>query len=212
MNRADLSGRQRSIVFAAVARVLQYPDDALVALIPALRVASGELPAWASAPMATFLDHLAATPLLTAQSEYVATFDLQRRNCLYLTYYLNGDTRRRGMALWRFQEVYASQGLAMADGELPDFLPAVLELAAEGDQTLALALLLEHRAGLEVLQQSLAAMGSAYAGVIGVLNAALPEPTAEVLEAARALAEQGPPAEEVGLEPFFAVDSIGVRS
>jgi hypothetical protein len=33
-----------------------------------------------------------------------------------------------------------------------------------------------------------------------------------VLEAARALAEQGPPAEDVGLEPFFSVESIGVRT
>jgi nitrate reductase delta subunit len=212
MKRSALSPRQQVVVFAVTANLLQYPDEHLVEVAPALRSAVDELPLWARDPLSLFLDHLEATPLLTAQADYVATFDLQRRNCLYLTYYLNGDTRRRGMALWRFQEAYASQGLGMVDGELPDFLPAVLELAATGDQTLAFALLLEHRAGLEVLQHSLADAGSAYADVVAVLNAALPAPTEAVLEAARALAEQGPPAEEVGLEPFFALDSIGVRS
>jgi nitrate reductase delta subunit len=170
------------------------------------------LPKQAQLQLTSFLDHLASIPLIQAQSDYVATFDLQRRNCLYLTYYLNGDTRRRGMALWRFQEAYQSRGLAIAEGELPDFLPVVLELAAGGEQDLALALLMEHRAGLEVLQQSLAAMQSPYADVVALLNDSFPEPTQAVLDTARTLAEQGPPNEDVGLEPFFSVESLGVRS
>lgn len=212
MTRGGLSDEQRLIVFASVSRLLQYPDRDLIEQTELLRSLVRELPRTAGDRLAAFLDHLVAMPLIEAQSDYVSTFDLQRRNCLYLTYYLNGDTRRRGMALWRFQEAYRSRGLGIADGELPDFLPVVLELAADGDEDLALALLLEHRAGLEVLQQSLEAMGSPYAGVVHLLNDSLPDPTEAVLEAARALAEQGPPAEDVGLEPFFSVESIGVRS
>ena len=69
-------------------------------------------------PLHRLVAHQAATPLLELQADYVATFDLRRRNCLYLTYHLNGDTRRRGLALWRFPDAYLSRGYAMAAGEL----------------------------------------------------------------------------------------------
>ncbi len=209
---APLSPRQRSLVFASAALLLRYPDEQLLERLPLLRQAADRLPPSAGAPLAGFLDQMAATPLIDLQARYVATFDLKRRHCLYLTYYLNGDTRRRGMALWRFQDAYRSRGFAVDAGELPDFLPVVLELAASGQEDLALALLLEHRSGLEVLGHSLQETTSPYAAVVGVLSAALPDPTPEVLAAAATLATEGPPDEQVGLEPFFAVETLGVRS
>lgn len=212
MSARPLSPQQRSLVFASAALLLRYPDEQLLERLPLLRQAADRLPASALAPLAGFLDQVAATPLIDLQASYVATFDLKRRHCLYLTYYLNGDTRRRGMALWRFQDAYGSRGFAVDAGELPDFLPVVLELAASGQEDLALALLLEHRQGLEVLGHSLQEATSPYAAVVGVLSAALPDPTPEVLAAAATLAAEGPPDEQVGLEPFFAVETLGVRS
>ncbi|MBI1759366.1 MAG: nitrate reductase molybdenum cofactor assembly chaperone [Actinobacteria bacterium] len=208
---AALSAPQRAVTFAIASRLLQYPDELSVAQLPLLREAAGSLPDRAAAPLARVLDHLAGAPLLDVQSGYVATFDLQRRNCLYLTYYLNGDTRRRGMALWRFQHALARRGATMADGELPDFLPAILELAADGGEDLALTLLAEHRQGIELLRRSLDDQRSPYGEVIRVVELALPEPTAAALAAARALATQGPPAEMVGLAPFVPVESVGMR-
>ena len=212
-NRATTqAAAERSLIFATCSRTLQYPDEILTGQLGLLTEVTAAMGPRARAPLARFLYHLETTDLLALQSDYVATFDLVRRNCLYLTYYLNGDTRRRGMALWRFQDAYRSRGLAVAGGELPDFLPVVLELAATEDEDLALALLFEHRQGIEVLRQSLDDRGSPYADVIRALEAALPEPTPEIIAAALTLASEGPPAEQVGLEPFFPVESIGVRS
>ncbi|MSV43929.1 MAG: nitrate reductase molybdenum cofactor assembly chaperone [Actinobacteria bacterium] len=210
MSRASVA--QRRIVFAAASGLLQYPDEDLVGMATALRSSLPQLPRESAIPIARFLDHLSREPLLDLQSEYVATFDMKRRNCLYLTYYLNGDTRLRGMALWRFQEAFRQRGFAVEGGELPDFLPAVLELAAIGHEDMAVALLLEHQAGIRVLGESLDEMRSPYADVIRAVEITLPEPSPEITAAAHSLAAQGPPVEAVGLEPFFSVDSLKVRS
>ncbi len=212
MSGRGLSRAERDLVFAAAAVLLRYPDEQLLAQLPLLREVVDRLPSGPGTALSGFLDHVGSRPLLELQSGYVATFDLKRRNCLYLTYYLNGDTRRRGLALWRFQHAYRSRGLVVGTEELPDYLPVVLELAASGEEDLALALLLEHQQGLEVLQQSLQDLGSPYAAVVGAVTRALPEPTPDVLAAAEALAAQGPPAELVGLEPFVPVETLGVRS
>jgi nitrate reductase delta subunit len=60
------------------------------------------------------------------------------------------------------------------------------------------------RAPLELIRAALHDRGSLYAGVLDALCEALPAPTARQVEEARRLAEEGPPAELVGLEPFAA--------
>jgi nitrate reductase delta subunit len=209
--RGALSAAERAVTFALASRLLQYPDEWLISQLPLLRDAVASLPARTALPLSGHLDHLASGSLLDLQAGYVATFDLKRRNCLYLSYYLNGDTRRRGMALWRFQHAFAQREMRVTGGELPDFLPAVLELAADGGEEMALALLGEHRHGIEVLHHSLAEHHSPYAAIIGVVLGALPAPTPEVLAAAAKLAAEGPPAEQVGLAPFIPVESLGMR-
>jgi nitrate reductase delta subunit len=143
----------------------------------------------------------------------VATFDQKRKCCLYLSYYLNGDTRLRGMALVRFKEAYAAAGLRITEAELPDFLPVVLEFALT-DPDRGVRLMQEHRRGLELLRASLAQLGSPYAGVIEAVVATLPDADTAELEAAALLAVQGPPTELVGLEPFVPAELAGqgVRS
>ncbi len=206
-----LSSPDRRLVLAAASRLLQYPDAALRDQLPLLRDAAERLPASVGTPLRRFVDRLGSRSLLELQADYVATFDLRRRNCLYLTYHLNGDTRRRGMALWRFRQLYRERGYALAASELPDFLPAVLELAAEanaGDRG-PVELLSEHHAAITVLRDALAEAGSPYADVVAALEAALPAPSRAALETARRLEEEGPPAEQVGLEPFAAAARAG---
>lgn len=201
---ARLSHRERSVVFALVSRLLRYPDRELLDDLPLLGEAAGGLPASVRAPLGGLVAHLAATPLLALQADYVATFDLRRRNCLYLTYFLNGDTRRRGAALWRFRDLYRRYGLVTADGELADFLPVLLELVAEtpaGDPE-PLDTLLEHLAGISVLRRSLESSESPWAGAVLALERSLPRPSAAVLAAAERIATEGPPLEQVGIEAY----------
>ena len=192
---------ERRIVLALASRLLEYPDDELPPQLPLLREAAGSVGAAVRQPLLRCIEHLAGTPLIELQADYVATFDLRRRNCLYLTYHLNGDTRRRGMALWRFRQLYRDHGYALVEGELPDFLPALLELAAETGAGEALDLLVEHQAAIGVLRHALEEAASPYADAVAALEAALPPPSPAVRAAIRRLEEEGPPVELVGIRP-----------
>lgn len=202
------------VVRKVAGELLQYPDERLLERLPVLTASVTALPASLAEPLAGFLDHVAVTPMEQLQEDYVATFDLKRRCCLYLSYYLNGDTRRRGMALVAFKDVYRSAGMPLEADELPDFLPVVLEFAALGDAAAGESLLIAHRRGLEVLALSLGDLASPYRGVVDAVLATLPPPGPADLEAAELLAVQGPPAELVGLEPFGPPETtgLGVRS
>ena len=131
------------------------------------------------------------------------TFDFDRRASLHLTYHTHGDRRQRGLELVRLKRRYAEAGLPLTDGELPDYLPVLLEFAAlapaEGE-----TLLNELRVPLELVRARLHATESPYADLLDALVGALPKRTRAQAEAARRLAEEGPPAELVGLEPFAA--------
>jgi nitrate reductase delta subunit len=70
-------------------------------------------------------------------------------------------------------------------------------------------LLVEHRASIELLRLSLDEARSAYLDVIDALRAVLPEPAEADLARALELARTGPPAEQVGLEPFGPPESMG---
>lgn len=199
-----LGTTDRALVLALVSRVLQYPDEEMATSLPVLVDATAALPPDVRRPLDRVVGHLRTRPLLDLQTAYVATFDLRRRNALYLTYHLNGDTRRRGLAIWRFGELYRARGYALAAGEVADFLPAVLELAAECDaaDSSVLDALVEHLPSILALRRSLEEDGSLYAEAVRALELALPEPSRSVLDLVDRLVAEGPPAEAVGLDPY----------
>jgi nitrate reductase delta subunit len=194
---------------ALVSLLLRYPTDELVAGLPELQTAVAVLPTHQQRPLQRFLGHLRDTPLTDAQRDYVATFDLKRKCCLYLSYYLNGDTRRRGMALVGFHEVYRQAGVTVSVSELPDYLPIVLEFTATVDPDAGLQLLWVHRSGLAVLRLALTGLGSPYADLIHVVADAVPIDHDAASDDVTALTLQGPPTELVGLEPFGPPELTG---
>ncbi len=195
-------------LLAACSLLLSYPDQATVDRLPLVRQHLGGLPVSSRHALTRFADWLSATDVLRAQEHYVEIFDRRRKACLYLTYFLNGDTRGRGMALVGFKEAYQSVGFTIDSGELPDFLPVVLEFGAVGDLDSALQVLGRHRAGLELLHYALDGFGSPYSDVAAALLPVVPVG----LEGPKAaeLAASGPPTEMVGLTPFIPVESLRV--
>jgi nitrate reductase delta subunit len=194
-----------AVVLQAASVCLQYPDAAVLALLPTVRRAVDELPAGRPHErLTTFLDTTDATAPGRAAQHYVEVFDTRRRCCLYLTWWSDGETRRRGGALAGLKARYRSAGAEFHGTELPDFLPAVLEFAAITDLTGGLALLQEHRAAVELLRLALLEAGTPYAAPVEAVCALLPGPSPADVAAAKALARSGPPREQVGLDlaPF----------
>ena len=125
-------------------------------------------------PLRRTVTALTGLDLPELECAYVETFDSTRRHSLFLTYFAHGDTRKRGMALLRFRQTYRASGYEDSPTELPDHLCVVLEYAATIDPAAGRQLLLDHRAGLEVLRLALSEAGSPWAGAVEAVCATLP--------------------------------------
>jgi nitrate reductase delta subunit len=189
---------------------LGYPDDHWRGQLPLLDAAAGSLTGPAVAAMKRFLGDVRDTGPSALQQAYVETFDLRRRCCPYLTYYSAGDTRKRGMALLQFTAAYRVAGFELAVGELPDHIAVLCEFTAAVPDR-GRALFRRHRAGLELLRTALDDAGSPWLHVIDAIRSVLPEAAPRDLRRALELASSGPPAEEVGLEPFAPPEYMGGR-
>jgi nitrate reductase delta subunit len=180
---------------------LGYPDEQWCRDLPLMNAAADSLPGSAGEAMRVFLCAIAELGPGAAQRAYVDTFDLRRRCCLHLTYYSCGDTRRRGMALLQFTAAYRAAGFEVAAAELPDHCGVLCEFTAAVPER-GRALFRRHRAGLELLRAALDDARSPWLHVIDAIRDVLPEAAPRDLRRALELARRGPPAEEVGLEPF----------
>lgn len=199
--------------YALLSVCLRYPDERLLAARGELAGAVAALPrSEARSALERFLVQLEGRPQLELAQDYVETFDLHRRTSLYLSYYLHGDTRKRGMALLRLRRLYGAAGVEQANGELPDYLPLVLEFCAMAPDEVGERLLREHRPSLELLRRGLAEAGSPYRHLLDALCACLPRLTPVERERVRRLGEEGPPSEQVGLQPFAPPEAMpGLR-
>ncbi len=195
-------------VFGCASVLLSYPDERFAEDLAAVRDALGRLPDGPARPaLHDVAEWLAQMSPLEAAATYVDTFDLRRGVCLYLTYYRHGDTRERGMALTALVDAFRQAGFGVVPGELPDYLPALLELAAAhpaGGSVLA-----EHRMALDALHLALVKAESPYGGVVAAVRDGLPGPTRKDRQALRRYRSEGPPSEKVGLEPFAPPEALG---
>lgn len=199
---STLPADQLTIAWQSASLLLGYPDEELVDRLEMVHRATHLLPDEVGGPLRSTVVHLERAPLGQLQEEYVDTFDTRRRHNLFLTYFAHGDTRKRGVALLRFKQAYLRSGFVLDDSELPDHLCVVLEYAATVDHDLGRRLLLDHRAGLELLRTSLQDIESGWSGAVSAVTATLPPLQGDEWDAIRRLAAEGPPEEEVGLTPY----------
>jgi nitrate reductase delta subunit len=202
MNRPPVSTGHR-VSWQAASLALGYPDEALLDLRPLLHQALAESAPDALADFAGLFDTWQSTPLAEVQSEYVQMFDLSRKYALHLSYWTDGDTRRRGEVLAGFKARFRRGAfLGNLRGELPDYLPLVLEYAAVVDPDDGAELLQQYRPSLELLRLALLERAPAYAGVVQAVCATLPGASPRDRSAVLAISRTGPPTESVGLDPY----------
>ena len=198
------------LAWQVISLLLEYPDSGHRQRLAQVQQAIEPLPAPVRRPIEAFIAETRSIPLPQLQSCYVETFDLNRRCALYLSYYSHGDTRRRGVALLRFRQLYQSHGVDLCDQELPDHLCVVLEFGATVDLDGGWRLLNEHRVGIEILHDALVERQSPWAALLEGLIATLPALSGDHDEAIARLIAQGPPSEEVGLDGYALDPSLTV--
>lgn len=195
----NLTASQRATAHMAASILLDYPTGERRAQYELVAAHVAELPDELAAEFVAFFDAIDGMGEGALQAHFTSIFDQKRKCCPYLTYYSTGDTRKRGMALVSFVEAYRAAGWELEEGELPDYLPVVLEFSARSDSPIAGELLASYRDGIEVLRAALESFGSPYRHVVAAVGASLPEIDDETRERYLRLVNEGPPTELVGL-------------
>ncbi|HEY6823637.1 MAG TPA: nitrate reductase molybdenum cofactor assembly chaperone [Steroidobacteraceae bacterium] len=178
--------------------LLGYPDAQMRSHLPEMREilrAEGALGAARSGEVDALIESLASADPMDAESDYVALFDRGRGTSLHLFEHVHGDSRERGPAMIDLGETYAKAGLILAEGELPDYLPAVLEFASTQPPREARAFLGETAHILNAIFGALQQRRSAYAAALG----ALLELAGEAVQPVKPAAEE--PLDESWAEP-----------
>lgn len=203
-----------AVVFQAAALLLSYPDAELLGRLDVIADAVAGTPV--QARFAPLLDHLRLGPgdgaeagaaplagLPRLQAFHVTEFDLSRRHALHLTFWTDGDTRRRGAALAEIKAAYRASGLVTdTGGELPDYLPMMLEFAS-ADAERGGALLARYRASLEILRLRLTADALPHAGVLEAVCERLGGVSPATREEIQQLYGRTIPVESVGIDPLL---------
>ena len=191
------------ITYHVASWCLDYPSAALVEHAPQLNQLLNSAGRGIDRTLAHLVNHIQQTPLDVLQQRYVELFDFNRRHALHLSYWTDGDTRRRGEVLLAFKQRYRASGfLVNTKGELPDYLPIVLDYAATASLDDGRALLQEYRPSLELLRFALLESEPIYGDVVTAVCATLPGASPADRRAAHQMASAGPPREDVGLEPY----------
>lgn len=161
-----------SISLRVLARLLSYPDAELRSHLPDMRDALHANPAF-SASRIKELDALMAAlkggDVIDNEAEYVQMFDRGRATSLHLFEHVHGDSRDRGPAMIDLAQTYEKAGLFLAPGEMPDYLPAVLEFVSTQPPAQAKAFLGEMAHIFNAIFNALQQRQSSYASVLGAL-------------------------------------------
>jgi len=155
-----------------LAHLLAYPTPALRQHLPELRRAlidEGAVRGRRLDELTAFVDALDRLPALDAEAAYVELFDRGRATSLHLFEHVHGDSRDRGPAMIDLAKTYEQKGMYLASGEMPDYLPTVLEFASTQSTEVAREFLAEMTHILQAIFSALAKRQSAYASVLGAL-------------------------------------------
>lgn len=204
--------------YRALAALLSYPTETVRGAtdeIAAVLAEENIVPAKGRAAIQCLLTEFANADIYDLQERYFALFDRSRTLSLHLFEHIHGESRDRGQAMADLIALYATHGLEMTAGELPDFLPLFLEFLSLLPDAEARDMLREPAGILRALAERLGKRNSAYTAIMGALAdlaqadpvgiSAIPEEDPNDLEAMDAAWEEA----AVRFGPGEAMDGCG---
>jgi len=167
---SNITGASRSL--RVLARLLSYPDAQLRGDLADMRQALRSECAITPVRLAE-LDRLMLSleqrNPLELEADYVELFDRGHATSLHLFEHVHGDSRDRGPAMIDLTQTYEKAGLFLAPGELPDYLPVVLEFVSTQPPKEARAFLAEMAHIFNAIFSALQQRETPYASVLGAL-------------------------------------------
>ncbi|MBP6854188.1 MAG: nitrate reductase molybdenum cofactor assembly chaperone [Rhodoferax sp.] len=188
---ASASGTLRTL-----AALLAYPDAEMRAFLPQMGAVLNDEHVLGSERLAeldALIDHLVRGNGLAIEAAYVDLFDCGRATSLHLFEHVHGDSRERGPAMIDLAQTYEKAGLYLGEGQLPDYLPVVLEFVSTQPPAEAKAFLGEMAHIFNAIFGALRQRGTPYAGILGAL-----------LELAGEKVQATPPIKEAPLDEAWA--------
>ncbi len=160
-------------IYTLLSRLLDYPDAELIASLPEFIQLLKQDPAVSAQEREALLPLISwmlLHDLTGLQAEYVQTFDMTPEHDLHLTHHLFGDDRGRGPALIDLSEHYKGLGLELEAGEIPDYLPLILEFVSTLEEMQARVFLGDAAKVLKVLADNLEKKQSPYARLLRIVE------------------------------------------
>ncbi len=162
-------------IYKILSILLEYPTQNLVdhlqeieQLIPGLEHSSKA----DQEALTGFIEWASSMTLTEYEGQYVNTFDFTPEHALYLTHHLfEEQDRDRGPALVDLSEYYKDQGVEISNGELPDYLPLVLEYVSTLGSKIDAGLFLQQSAHVsKIIAGNLEKIDSPYAPLLRIVE------------------------------------------
>jgi nitrate reductase delta subunit len=130
--------------FKLLSVLLQYPDEEYLIRIKKMEgFLTGMVQNELKNSCLNFLNYLKTRAPIRLQESYTAVFDMNPETTLNLTYHMFGDNEKRAGMLTRLQQIYLDAGYECTTGELPDYLPLMLEFLSACPEANGIALIWE---------------------------------------------------------------------
>lgn len=108
--------------------LLHYPDDELFNRLDEIASVVDHLsPEEIKSAIQAYIKELKTHTPIHVQERYTAVFDINPETTMNVTYHVYGDNEKRAVALAHLQNGYEQAGWQRITGELPDYLPLMLE-------------------------------------------------------------------------------------
>ena len=156
----------------ALAALLAYPDAGMRVFLPQIGAVLADehaLGAGRLAEIDALITHLTLGDGLAIEAAYVDLFDCGRATSLHLFEHVHGDSRERGPAMIDLAQTYEKAGLYLGEGQLPDYLPVVLEFVSTQPPAEARAFLAEMAHIFNAIFGALQRRGTPYAAILAAL-------------------------------------------
>jgi len=160
-------------VFNVLSKLIDYPSDELMENLDSVIEfvsESSEIDDSEKKIIMEFISWMRIHTTTGIQQSYVETFDMVPEHDLHLTHHIFGDDNGRGPALIDLSEHFKNEGLEVKDGEIPDFLPLILEYVATLDDMESRVFLGDAKKIIKVIADNLDEAKSPYAKLIRIVE------------------------------------------
>ncbi|MBI5589512.1 MAG: nitrate reductase molybdenum cofactor assembly chaperone [Deltaproteobacteria bacterium] len=117
-----------SRIYKILSVLLGYPGEDYLSQIKEIEVIAADMPPDEfKNSINEFIAYIRTRSMIRLREIYTDAFDVSPATTMNLTYHIWGDNEKRAGMLTRLQQVYQDAGYERISGELPDYLPMLLE-------------------------------------------------------------------------------------